>query len=83
MRSYSTLDFAITNPSDLMALIHVGGRKIKKQEDSSYLELIRKLKFKMKLSYECWNNDIQLSGLVTRAISKTIDEKLALAVSKL
>ena len=66
-----------------MALIHVGGRKIKKQEDSSYLELIRKLKFKMKLSYECWNNDIQLSGLVTRAISKTIDEKLALAVSKL
>ena len=81
-RKYSTLDFVIPKDEELMALLHVGGRFICKYQ-TEYLSLIRKLRFKMKLSYECWKRDCVLTQLVKGAILKTIEEKEKLAVANL
>ena len=37
-----------------MALLNVVGRKLYYQTDSDFLSVFRKLKFKMKVGYECW-----------------------------
>lgn len=66
-RKYSTLDFVIPQDEELMALLHVGGRFICKYQ-TEYLSLIRKLKLKMKLSYECWKRNCVLTQLVKDAI---------------
>ena len=39
-----------------------------------------KLKFKMKLGFECFRQGCQLQDLVVDAIAKTIEEKRALAI---
>ena len=83
MRTYSTLDLAVTNAIDLMALIHVCGRLIKKQDNSEFLHLIRNIKFKMKLSYECWHKNMQLTELLKKAIIKTLVEQTAISIYKL
>ena len=54
MRRYSTLDFVVKNESHLMALLHCMGYCLYKQCDSAFMAVFRKLKFKMKLGYECW-----------------------------
>ena len=66
-RKYSTLDFVIPKDEELMALLHVVGRIICKYQ-TEYLSLIRKLKLKMKLSYECWKRNCVLTQLVKGAI---------------
>ena len=83
MRTYSTLDLAVTNTCDLMALIHVCGRLIKKQDNGEFLHLIRNIKFKMKLAYECWHKNLRLSELFKEAISKTLVEQTAISIYKL
>ena len=54
LRLYSTLDFTISDTTHLMAFLHVLGRRFYKQKDNKFLSVFAKLKFKMKLSYECW-----------------------------
>ena len=81
MRKFSTLDFAIEDKADLMAFLNVMGHKIMKQ--STYLTLCRKLKFKMKLGYECLRLGCSLVKLWKQAIQKTLNESLDLAISNL
>ena len=81
MRRYSTLDLRVKNENDMMALIHVLGRHVYKQTDSAFMGVYHKLRFKMKLGYECWKKNCELSKLVLGAIKKTIDETKALAIA--
>lgn len=53
MRHFSTLDFTILDENNLMAFLHVAGRLILNQSDSMFFDVFRKLKFKMKIGYEC------------------------------
>ena len=71
----------VKDENDMMALIHVLGRQVYNQTDSAFLSVYHKLKFKMKLGYECWKKDCELSWLVLAAIKKTIDETKALAIA--
>lgn len=50
----TTLDFVVKDNDGLMALLLVLGRKVFGQVGNSFMGLYTKLKFKMKLSYECW-----------------------------
>ena len=47
------------------------------------MTIFRKLKFKMKLGYECWKRGCELQKLILDAIQKTLDESLDLATAKL
>ena len=83
MRTFSTIDFAIADEQDLMAFYYVIGRIILKQKDNKFFNVFRKLKFKMKLGYECFERGFKLSTLFRKAIEKTLDESEALAISNL
>jgi len=54
MRRFSTLDFIIKDDGHMMAFLNVIGRRVYQQTDSEFIKVFRKMKFKMKLSYECW-----------------------------
>ena len=82
-RAFSTLDLVVKDDGDLMALLHYAGRTIFKQSDNEVLAIFRKLKFKMKLGYECWRQRLQLHDLVKQAITKTLEEKKVCAVANL
>ena len=62
-----------------MALLCVLGHTILAQTDTSFMEAYIKLKFKMKLSYECWKNKTNFDQLVMQAIEKTVAEKFIFA----
>ena len=57
-----------------MALIHVVHHHVYKPEGSDFLRLYRRLKFKMKMSYEAWVQRVKLKDLVLRAIFKTLNQ---------
>ena len=80
IREFSTLDFVVPNENDMMALIHVMARIIYNFADNSFLGIYRRLKFKMKIGYECWKKNCELSELLMKAIKQTIDETEALAI---
>ena len=64
----TTLDLVIKDMCNLMALLCVLGRIIFAQTDYAYMGIYTKLKFKMKLSYECWKKKTSLDRLVIDAI---------------
>ena len=47
------------------------------------MQVYLKLKFKMKLSYECHRHDIELEKLISRSISLSQEEKYNLARANL
>ena len=67
----------------MAAFFNVAWRAVYHQSDSEFMSIYRKLKFKMKLGYECWRQGCELQQLILNAIQKTLDEKLALASAKL
>lgn len=74
------MDFVIKDEGHLAALFHYAWRKVYGQSDSEFMGVFGKLKFKMKLGFECFRQGCQLHVLILDAISKTIDEKKALAI---
>ena len=83
MRRFAWIDFVVPDNDDMMALLHVSVRLIKKDESSEFFKLFRNLKFKMKLGYECWKRNCIFPELFREAIAQTIAEKEELAVDKL
>lgn len=83
MRKFSWIDFVVPDNDDMMALLHVSVRLIKKDETSEFFKFFRNLKFKMKLGYECWRRNCILPELFREAIAQTIAEKEELAVDRL
>lgn len=67
----------------MKAFFHVAWRAVYGQKDSEFMDVYRKLKFKMKLGYECWKRGCELQKLILDAIEKTLDESLALSTAKL
>ena len=57
-----------------MAFLHVFGRKYYRQKNSRFLKAFGMLKFKMKLSYECWVQNLTIQRLMLQAVKKTVDE---------
>ena len=49
----TTLDFLIREPSAMMAFLCYSGYHILKQKDCEFMRVCAKLKFKMKVNYEC------------------------------
>ena len=47
------------------------------------MSVIQKMKFKMKLGFECWKRSCTLVELVLQSIDKTLNESQALAISNL
>ena len=72
----TTLDFVITDSSEMMALLAILSRTIYKLEaDKDFNDLMRiylQLKFKMKLSYECYRSKAKLGDIIIRGIKKTV-----------
>ena len=74
----TTLDLVIPDQSHLMALIHFTHMHVDKPEEKlgekmkNFLSVYKKLKFKMKLSYESWNRRITLGQLIQNAVFKTL-----------
>ena len=62
----------------MTAFFHVVWRIVYKLKDSDFMDIFRKLKFKMKLGYECWRRGCELQQLILDAIKKTLKETLAL-----
>ena len=56
----NTLDLVIKDEGHMMAVLNILGRSIYAQQDSKFLKVFMKLKFKAKLSYECWRKQITL-----------------------
>ena len=54
LRRYSSLDFMIKEENHMTAFFHVVWAVIYAQQDSQFMSVYRKLKFKMKLGYHCW-----------------------------
>lgn len=69
IRRYSSLDFIVKDEGHLAALFHCLWRHIYGQVDSDFMSVFSKLKFKMKLGFECWRQGIKLQQLVLNAIS--------------
>ena len=51
--------------------------------DATYRRLYNKLKFRMKLGYECWQKQIDIKDLFFTAIKKTLVENLKVAIKEL
>ena len=83
MRTFSTLDFVILDEGHMSAFLNVMGRLVEKQKDSQFMSVIQKMKFKMKLGFECWKRSCTLVELVLQSIDKTLNESQALAISNL
>ena len=60
LRRYSTLDFQIKDELHAIAFFHVAWRAVYKVEDSEFMSVYRRLKFKMKLGYNCWKRGCEL-----------------------
>ena len=83
-KSPNTLDFLIKDEESMMSLLVVISRLVYGiDRDTSYRDIYSKLKFKMKLSYQCWQQKQELRELVCAAIQKTLDENLKLATKEL
>ena len=54
LRCYSSLDFMIKEENHMTAFFQVAWAVIYAQQDSQFMSVFRKLKFKMKLGYFCW-----------------------------
>ena len=52
----------------MKAFFHVAWRAVYGQKDSEFMDVYRKLKFKMKLGYECWKRGCELQKLILDAI---------------
>ena len=70
----STLDFVIKDEGHMMAFLHYTSCKLYHQTDSAFVSVFLKLRFKMKLGYECWRLRSQLSTIVVNGIQKTLNE---------
>lgn len=80
----TTFDIVVKDNRNLMALLAVMSRKVMHPvADDSYIKLFIKLKFKMKLSYECWAQKTTLDKLVLQAIERSVAEKFVFARSEL
>ena len=61
--------FVIKEENNLMNFLNVIGRIIYgNSKDTSFRSIYTQLKFKMKLSYHCWQKQIDLKDLVFEAI---------------
>ena len=83
VRKFSTLDFVIPDEKHLSALFHFSWATLYNQTDSSFMQVFRQLKFKMKLAYECRVRKCGLNELIIDAISKTLDEQRVLSIANL
>ncbi len=83
----TTLDFVITDSSKMMALLSILSRTIyKRQADKDINDIMRiylQLKFKMKLSYECYRRKTKLGDIIIQGIKKTVKERCNLAITDL
>ena len=83
----TTLDFVITDSNKMMALLAILSRTIYNLEaDKDFNDLMRiylQLKFKMKLSYECYRKKVKLEEVIIRGIKKTVKERCNLAITDL
>ena len=59
-----------------MIFLHVLGRKLYHQADSKIMKVYQWFKFKMKIGYECWQQEKHFKTLMLEAIQKTLMEKL-------
>ena len=86
---FSSLDFAIPDQADLMAFLHVMGRLImsrvygKSYDEGQFLSKCKKLRFKMKLGYECCKRHCSLPDLIKQALRQTIEETIELSTANL
>ena len=71
----TTLDFVIKDNTSLMVFLNVAGHHIMQQDDSQFMRVYNKLKFKMKLSYGPWVQGKQFKWFVVDALKKTVEEK--------
>lgn len=78
-RPNSTLDLVIKDQGHMMAFLNVLGRRLYRQTDDAFLQVFKKLRFKMKLGYECWRTRSCIKKVVLRAIRRTVREKKVLA----
>ena len=83
-KNANTLDFVIKEEDSMMQLLIATSRIIYgNSRDTSFRSVYMKLKFKMKLSYHCWQRQVELKDLVFEAIQKTLEENLKIAVKEL
>ena len=59
-----------------MVFLHVLGRKLYHQADSKIMKVYLWFKFKMKIGFECWQQEKNFKTLILEAIQKTLKEKL-------
>lgn len=78
-----TIDFVVKDEGQCMALLNFAGRVAYHQTDSDFLTVFRKLKFKMKLGYECWRQGLRLQDIANKAIEKTLREKRLVVVASI
>ena len=68
----TSLDFVIKNQNFMLALLHVLHVKVYKPGTPDFMKIYKQLKLKMKLAYESWKRQIELSTLFHYAILKTL-----------
>ena len=82
-RNGHTLDLVIKDEGHMMAVLNVLVRSIYAQQDSKFLKVFMRLKFKAKLSYECWRKQITLRQFLLQAIIKSVQEMALISIQKL
>ena len=86
MANSTTVDLVIKDNFSLMCLLHVLQRKLRhKKTDKAEGCLLgfKFLKAKMKLSYQCRKQDIEMADLFYSALYRSLGELRTLAVYKL
>ena len=83
-KNANTLDFVIKEEASMMSLLVATSRIIYgNSKDTSFRSIYTQLKFKMKLSYHCWQKQVDLKEIFFEAIQKTLEENLMIAVKEL
>ena len=74
--NHSTLDLVVKNQQDLLCLLHVlEHNKFKEGETpEGCLRGVKALKFKMKLSYQCWKQERNPHDIFFIAIQRTLSD---------
>ena len=86
MNNNTTVDLVIKDNFHLMCLLHVLKHKIcfgKQKKELGCLSSFKFLKAKMKLSYQCRKQDIEMADLFYSAIYRSLGDLRTLAVYKL
>ena len=87
MDNFTTVDLVIRDNHSLMCLLHVLFHNVKSQEKNasskSCLSQIKFIKAKMKLSYTCRKQQVEMADLFYNALFRTLRDHRTLAVYKI